>query len=78
MKASDVLILCADHGNDPAHSGWDHTREYVPLVLFGQPIKAGADLGTRDSFADIGATITEIFQAGKTQIGESFLAEIRN
>ena len=78
MKESDVLMLCADHGNDPAHSGWDHTREYVPLVLFGQPIKAGADLGTRDSFADIGATITEIFQAGKTQIGESFLAEIRN
>lgn len=78
MKESDVLMLCADHGNDPAHSGWDHTREYVPLVLFGQPIKAGADLGTRDSFADIGATITEIFQAGKTQIGESILAEIRN
>lgn len=78
MKESDVLMLCADHGNDPAHSGWDHTREYVPLVLFGQPIKAGTDLGTRDSFADIGSTITEIFQAGKTQIGESFLAEIRN
>lgn len=78
MKESDVLMLCADHGNDPAHSGWDHTREYVPLVVFGQPIKAGTDLGTRDSFADIGSTITEIFQAGKTQIGESFLAEIRN
>lgn len=78
MKESDVLMLCADHGNDPAHSGWDHTREYVPLVVFGQPIKAGTDLGTRDSFADIGSTIAEIFQAGKTQIGESFLAEIRN
>ena len=76
MKETDVLMLCADHGNDPAHSGWDHTREYVPLVLFGKPIQADRDLGTRDSFADIGATITEIFQAGKTQIGESFLKEV--
>lgn len=76
MKESDVLILCADHGNDPIHSGWDHTREHVPVVLYGAEIKAGADLGIRDSFADIGATICEMLGAKGTAVGTSFLSEI--
>ncbi|MDD2218447.1 MAG: phosphopentomutase, partial [Eubacteriales bacterium] len=50
LKNDDVLILCADHGNDPGHTGWDHTREYTPLVVFGKGIKAGKNLGTRESF----------------------------
>ncbi len=71
MGPEDVLILCADHGNDPVHSGWDHTREYVPVVIYGQDVKS-VDLGVRSSFADIGATICEILGADKTAVGESF------
>lgn len=77
MKAGDVLILCADHGNDPVHSGWDHTREHVPMVIFGEEIKGGVDLGTRDSFADIGASVCEMLGAEKTAIGESFWQMVR-
>lgn len=77
MNPEDVLILCADHGNDPVHSGWDHTREYVPVVIYGKDIKAGVDLGIRDSFADIGATICEILGAEKTAIGISFWNKIK-
>ena len=76
MKAQDILLLCADHGNDPAHTGWDHTREYVPLVVYGKGIKAGVDMGTRNSFADIGATIAEYLEIPKLSIGESFLSLI--
>ncbi len=73
MKPEDILILCADHGNDPIHSGWDHTREHVPVLLYGKNIKPGANLGTRTSFADISATIAEYLNVPKSQIGESFL-----
>lgn len=76
MKPSDVLMLCADHGNDPVHSGTDHTREHIPLVVYGEEIKAGVNLGTRKSFADIGATIAEMLGAETTSIGESFAKEI--
>lgn len=76
MKDSDVLFLCADHGNDPVHSGWDHTREHVPVVIAGAEIRRGVDLGIRNSFADIGATVCEMLGAEKTAIGESFLKQI--
>ncbi|MCL1810097.1 MAG: phosphopentomutase [Clostridiales bacterium] len=76
LKGGDVLMLCADHGNDPAHSGWDHTREYVPIAVYGREVAAGKDLGTRGSFADIGATVCEILGAPPPSIGESFLKEI--
>lgn len=76
MKDSDALILCADHGNDPIHSGWDHTREHVPVVIYGAGIKAGADLGVCDSFADIGATVCQMLGAKTTAVGTSFLSEI--
>ncbi|MBQ2845793.1 MAG: phosphopentomutase, partial [Firmicutes bacterium] len=74
MGEEDILILCSDHGNDPAHSGWDHTREYILGIAAGKAVKSGTDLGTRASFADIGATITDILTGGrrKTSIGESF------
>ncbi len=72
MGDDDVLMLCADHGNDPAHEGWDHTREYVPVVIYGDAVRAGVDLGVRESFADIGATVCEVLDAGKTAVGESF------
>jgi phosphopentomutase len=73
MSQDDVLILCADHGNDPSHSGWDHTREYVPMLVYGKQIKEGVDLGTRDSFADIAATISDYLNVDKPAIGHSFL-----
>lgn len=76
MKPEDILILCADHGNDPIHSGWDHTREHVPILLYGRNVRPGANLGTRESFADISATIAEYLSVAKSQIGESFLKEI--
>lgn len=74
MGEEDMLILCSDHGNDPVHAGWDHTREYIFGIAAGNMIKSGVDLGTRTSFADIGATITDILTDGKrkTSIGESF------
>jgi len=77
MKKEDVLILCADHGNDPLHSGWDHTREYVPCVIFGETIIPGKDLGTRDSFADICATVTHMLGSENTGNGKSFYTSIK-
>jgi len=76
MNDDDLLVLTADHGNDPVHSGWDHTREYVPMVAWGKKISGGKDLGTRDCFADIGATLAEILGVEKTSIGRSFASEL--
>lgn len=78
MKDDDILIMCSDHGNDPIHSGWDHTREYILGVIAGKQVKPGTDLGTRESFADIGATVVDILTGGeeKTSIGESFKEKI--
>lgn len=77
MKSDDILILCADHGNDPAHAGWDHTREHVPVLLYGKAVKPGVNLGTRKSFADISATIAEYLAVPNAQIGESFLSKLK-
>ena len=76
MKQDDILMLCADHGNDPAHSGWDHTREYVPVVVYGEEIKAGMNIGTGKTFANIGATISDILSIGSLKIGKSFLSNV--
>lgn len=73
LREEDILILCADHGNDPGHTGWDHTREYVPVLLYGAPIKSGIDLGTRSSYADIAATVAEYLSVDAPVIGQSFL-----
>ena len=74
MKDTDLLLMCSDHGNDVIHTGWDHTREYVLGLIAGETVKKNIDLGTRNSFADIGATVTDILTDGqkKTAIGESF------
>lgn len=78
MNDDDMLIMCSDHGNDPVHSGWDHTREHIFGLIYGSNVKKGVNLGTRDSFADIGATIVDILTGGggRTSIGESFRNEI--
>lgn len=69
----DVLIFTADHGNDPTYPGTDHTREYCPVLAVGAPIRPGADIGTRSSLADLGATVADLlgvpWQGGR---GESF------
>lgn len=76
VSDEDLLIVCADHGNDPVHHGTDHTREYVPLLAYN-PLNSGKNLGERESFADVGATLSENFGAEKPSIGKSFLKEIR-
>jgi phosphopentomutase len=75
MHDDDLLILTADHGNDPTFPGSDHTREYVPLLVFGRNAKPGVNLGTRGSLADIGETIAQNFNV-RLGSGESFLADI--
>lgn len=75
MNDDDLLILTADHGNDPTFRGTDHTREYAPLLVYGKSAKPGVDLGTRGSLADIGATVAENFGL-RLDLGESFLARI--
>jgi phosphopentomutase len=75
MNADDLLILTADHGNDPTKEGSDHTREYAPLLAFHKRSHAGKDLGTRGSLADIGQTIAENFDLSLGN-GESFLSEL--
>jgi len=75
MNDDDLLILTADHGNDPSMPGSDHTREYAPLLVYGKSAKGGVNLGTRQSLADIGQTIAANFGL-KLKDGESFLDEI--
>jgi phosphopentomutase len=72
----DLVIITADHGNDPTFPGTDHTREYVPLLAFGPTSAAGVDLGVRSTFADIGATLAQIFGVAAPRHGQSFLAAL--
>src|SRR4030066_42336 len=76
LKEDDLLIMTADHGCDPTTPSTDHSREYVPLLVYGKKLKSNMDLGIRKTFADIGATIAEIFGLKGTGIGESFLKQI--
>lgn len=76
MKEDDVLFITADHGCDPTYPGTDHTREYVPFLAYGEPLKKDINMGTRNSFADIGQTVADIFKVDKIRNGKSFLNEI--
>lgn len=76
MKPEDMLILTADHGNDPVHTGFNHTREYTPVVFLGKNIKEGTYAGIRDTFADTGKTIADYLGVEADIIGTSFLKEI--
>jgi len=75
MRPDDLLMITADHGNDPTFPGSDHTREYVPLIVYGESAKPAVDLGTRGSLADIGQTIAENFGAALSE-GLSFYRSI--
>lgn len=77
MRDTDILMITADHGCDPGFNGTDHTREYVPLLVYGKDVKAGVDLKTRSSFADIAATVQDIFEIEQTTEGTSFWNEVR-
>ena len=77
MKRGDVLIITADHGCDPRGAGTDHTREYVPMMIYGEGIKKGVDLGTRHSFADIAATVSKIMRIPYATKGQSFWNEVK-
>lgn len=76
MRREDVLILTADHGCDPGFPGTDHTREYVPCLCFGEHLKKGCGLGIRHSYADIAATIADIFNISFQGDGKSFWSDI--
>ena len=76
LRDTDLLVVTADHGNDPATPSTDHSREYVPLLLAGRRIRAGADVGTRRSFADLGQTLASVFDVPALPRGDSFLGEI--
>jgi phosphopentomutase len=76
LRDADLLIITADHGNDPTTPSTDHAREYVPLFAVGKMVKPGVDLGTRATFADLGQTVAEIFGVGPLVNGSSFLGEM--
>ncbi len=77
LREEDLLIITADHGCDPSTPSTDHSREYTPMIAYGNSLRKGVNLGTRDSFADIGATVLEWFGMSTEEIsGKSFLKEI--
>lgn len=76
MREDDVLIINADHGNDPTYKGTDHTREYIPVMIYGNKVKKGFNLGIRDTFADIGATVADILDVKLPKHGSSFKKEL--
>jgi phosphopentomutase len=76
LSGSDLLVITADHGNDPSTPSTDHSREYVPILLYGRSVQAGRDLGTRPTFADLGQTLAALFDVPPLPHGNSFLGEI--
>ena len=77
IEDEDTILITADHGCDPTATGTDHTREYVPFVIYGKGIKAGVDLGTRESMADIAATIADMLRSPMRTEGKSFWRQIK-
>lgn len=78
MKDDDALIITADHGCDPSTPSTDHSREYTPMLIYGKGIKSGVDLRTRSSFADISATVLDMFGVNQEDtFGKSFYKEVK-
>jgi phosphopentomutase len=77
LRSDELCLITADHGNDPTTPGTDHSREYVPLLVGGPRVRPGVDLGTRETFADIGATVAELFGVTRPRAGRSFVREVR-
>lgn len=76
MRPEDVLIITADHGCDPGTPSTDHSREYTPMLIYGEGIKAGVSIGTRETFADIAATVLDLLGVKGEIAGKSFLNEV--
>ncbi|MGH2768005.1 MAG: phosphopentomutase [Actinomycetota bacterium] len=76
LRVGDALFITADHGNDPTTASFDHSREYVPLLVFGEQLAAGRDLGTRETFADVAATVRDLLGLGHPRRGASFAGEL--
>jgi phosphopentomutase len=76
LRPADVVMIVADHGVDPTTISTDHSREYIPLLVFGPRVRGGVDLGIRQTFADVAATIAKIFSLEAPAVGTSFLKEI--
>ena len=76
LRPGDAIFFTADHGVDPTYRGTDHTREHVPLLAYGEPIRAGIDLGVRSTYADLGQTLAEAFHVGTLDAGISFAQRI--
>jgi phosphopentomutase len=76
MNDEDILILTADHGCDPTTESTDHSREYVPVIVYGKQVKSGANIGIRKSFSDIGKTVLDLLNVENDLYGESFVKEI--
>ena len=76
LYEGDILMITADHGCDPTHPSTDHTREYIPLLVYGKHVKQGVNLGIRAAFSDIGATVFEYLTGETWREGTSFLNEI--
>jgi phosphopentomutase len=77
LQPSDLLIVTADHGNDPTTASTDHSREHVPVLIAGHKVPAGVDLGTRQTFADLGQTLAELFGVPALEHGRSFLSALQ-
>ncbi|MET3696188.1 phosphopentomutase [Bacillus oleivorans] len=77
MKQDDLLIITADHGNDPVHPGTDHTREFVPLLVYSPSLQGNNELNVRETFADLGASVAENFNVTMPKHGKSFLKELK-
>lgn len=77
LKDDDMLILTADHGCDPTTESTDHSREYVPLIVYGKKLKKGVNLGVRKTFSDIAQTISEVFGCGADFNAESFYKDLK-
>lgn len=76
LREDDLLIITADHGNDPTYTGTDHTREFVPLLVYSKRFEEGKDLGIRRTFSDVGATIADNFKVKMPKYGQSFLQKL--
>jgi phosphopentomutase len=76
LSGDDILIITADHGCDPTTPSTDHSREYVPILVYGKGLKRGVALGTRETFADLGQTLAEVFDVGHLPSGTSFRGSI--
>jgi phosphopentomutase len=73
LSGDDLLIITADHGNDPTTPSTDHSREYVPILVYCLGLKSDQNIGMRDTFADLQATLAEYFKVPSTGKGKSFL-----